>query len=180
MGEDKSLIPYRNKPHALYCFELMKKYCEKVYLSVHSKTNIQLLNVPYITDSIQNAGPIAGILAAMDLHSNAAWFVLACDFPQIEDKTIATLVSHRDPDRSATAYGTGTLRKPEPLCCIYEPVMKSALQAAIALGNTSPQKVLMESNVHLLEPQNPETLLNANEPVDRDQAKSCLNTFLKN
>lgn len=169
MGEDKSLIQYHNQPHAVYCFNLLAKYCEKVFLSLRAEQSLKLQQLPHVLDSMDSVGPITGILAAMDQHPEVAWLVLACDFPRINDKTIKALISVRDPNICATAFTMGPNRKPEPLCCIYEPSIKSTIKESIKMGDSSPQKILIKSQVSLIEPPNPEDLFNANEPA----AKFC-------
>jgi molybdopterin-guanine dinucleotide biosynthesis protein A len=127
-----------------------------------------------VVDGPEGRGPIAGILAAQSRHPEAAWLVVACDLPFLDDATLATLVARRDPRRLATAFRSRHDGLPEPLCAIYEPGSRAAILAHVGAGRDCPRKFLMEQDVVLLEPATPAALDNANTPEDAAAARAAL------
>ena len=81
---------------------------------------------PQVVDGPLGNGPIAGIIAAQAQFPDAAWLVVACDLPQLDDTTLEDLKSRRDPRRLATAFLSDVDGMPEPLCAIYEPASREA------------------------------------------------------
>ena len=167
MREDKSLIDYRGKPHGEFCHDLIKPFCEEVFYSLRPESHSRWKKFPHLMDKISDVGPVAGILAGMDHRPEGAWLVLACDFPRIDEATLRFLVESRNPEMQATAFVSGDSRKPEPLCCIYEPTIKKKLQEVVLNGNASPQQALLCSRVHLIEGNAIDSLFNANLTQER-------------
>ncbi len=87
------------------------------------------LNVPMIGDLYHNAGPLAGIHAALTTIEEPAAFVAGCDMPFLEEKVIRYL--------QAVASGWDVVipwlaNGPEPICAVYHksalPVIKTSLE----------------------------------------------------
>lgn len=174
MGQDKALLTYKTKPHALYCAELLKKYCDAVFLSLNDESHPDLKGHPHFIDNIAGVGPLAGIMTAFAHASDNAWLVLACDFPFISNEVFSILFENRRTDMDATAFATGVERRPEPLCCIYEPSIFPFLLASLKTGVYSPKAVLEGSRCHLIHSQTEDSLFNANFPNQRDKALESL------
>ncbi|MFO1428256.1 MAG: NTP transferase domain-containing protein, partial [Steroidobacteraceae bacterium] len=117
---------------------------------------------PQIVDERSDIGPLAGILAAQHAHPHAAWLVLACDLPFLDERTLARLVAARDGAALATAFRSSHDGLPEPLCAIYEPRSHEALLAHLASGSSCPRKFLIRSGVPLLELPDARALDNIN------------------
>ncbi|WP_338875878.1 NTP transferase domain-containing protein [Spirosoma sp. SC4-14] len=167
MGEDKSILVYHNKPQREYLTDLLRHYCDTVYWSVNAKQAGELPNTeqPLIVDAFDELmGPLNGIMSAMQTVPNAAWLVVACDMPLLSNRTLDRLVAARNPAKRATAFYDSDGRFPEPLLCIWEPTMKTALQKSLADGYYSPRQMLMVNDVELLHPPDIRELLNINDP----------------
>lgn len=117
---------------------------------------------------IHDAGPLAGLLSAFRQDSRAAWLVLACDLPLLDEITLQFLVDHRNTAGYATAFRSAHDGLPEPLCAIYEPAMGPILEASYAAGTLRPREILLQQSaaVTLLRLPVPEILENANTPED--------------
>ena len=153
MKRDKALIDYKGKPHAQYIAEIMKAYCDEVYLSARENqwSGTPLENMPVITDSVEGKGPIAGILSAFEKHPDANWFVVACDLVHFNEATVEELLSHYHPEKIATAYRNQKKGFPEPLCTIYTPHARAVFREALSKDITCPVKVLRLQEVVLLD-----------------------------
>jgi molybdenum cofactor guanylyltransferase len=183
MGRDKAALDYHGRPQLQWTYELLGAVCQKVFVSVradqtHESTRSSL---PQIVDAHPStgpipAGPIAGISAALDSNPEAAWLVLACDLPFVSTDTLDHLVTHRDTTRIATAYRSSHDDLPEPLCAIWEPQAREAVTRWIALGKQCPRKLLINSDVALLEQPHPRALDNINTPDEYALAHSSAST----
>ncbi len=184
MKQDKSALKYHDKKQSVFCFDLLSSCCEKVFLS---NRNDQAMSreedrFPQIhdRDEFSGIGPLGGILSAMHEYPDAGWLVLACDLPYINKQALETLIKNRDPQKFATAYtsthdtltGTGTL--PEPLCAIYEPAGKTRLLEFLHKGMNCPRKILINSDVKLLQQSDKATLDNINTPEEYQSAIESL------
>lgn len=175
MSLDKSLLDYHGKPQIVYCYELLKNFCSQVFISGRRNQCFGKLfgGVPIIYDRARyiKAGPLAGILSAMDKFPLAAWLVLACDLPFLDHPTLRNLIQKRDCTKIATAYRSAHDRMPEPLCAIYEPHSYQNLLAHFKNKIYCPRKILMNSPVQLLEPVDPKALDNVNTLEEYNAAK---------
>jgi molybdopterin-guanine dinucleotide biosynthesis protein A len=83
-------------------------------------------------------------------------------------------VNRRDLSSIATAYQSPQNEFPEPLVTIWEPRSYPVLLSFLAQGYSCPRKVLINSDVTLVEAVNPEVLTNVNTPEDFDRVKQKL------
>lgn len=176
MGEDKSLLKYHGKTQTEYCFELLQNVCKKVFLS-NRKEQAGLpghKGLPQIHDlkKYSDIGPLAGILSAMEEYPEASWLILACDLPYVTDKTIQHLTQNRNPKKLATAYQSTHDQLPEPLCAIYEPKFYQTILNFLKQGIDCPRKIMLNSDVKLLEQSDPEALENINSREEMKTVKA--------
>lgn len=176
MQADKAAIAYGARPQLAAAWDLVSRHAERAFVSVRADQAEDPLRAAYpqVVDGAIGRGPIAGIVAAQALHPAAAWLVVACDLPQLDDETLAELHRQRDPRRLATAYASRHDGLPEPLCAIYEPASREAILAFIAGGRDCPRKFLASHDVRLLPPAASAALDNANTPEDAAAMRQAL------
>jgi len=174
MGFDKTEIKYFNKEHKFHLADLMKEHCEEVFISVSSEHEGMPNSYKYIIDSFLGLGPKGAILSAMKEDPNAAWLVLASDLPLVDQDAIKYLIDHRNPKSIATSYVKDEDSFPEPLFTIWEPKAYSVLLDFLSLGYSCPRKTLINSDTHKLIIKNQDTLINANDPTQMNQAKELI------
>mgnify|MGYP001595760411 CR=1 FL=1 len=173
---EKAALCYHGMPQVQYGFKLLAAFCAKAFVSVRNdqKDLSEFRRYPQIHDLFESEGPIIGMLSAMKTYPQAAWIVLACDLPYVEEKTIAALVEQRNVSKIATAFRSPDNELPEPLCAIYEPQSQKALLEALVSGHRSPQKTLANSDIELITPSNPRWLQNVNSPEEYERAMAEL------
>ena len=176
MQADKAALAYGAQPQLAEAFDLLARHVRRAWISVRADQAAEALRAAYpqIVDGTAGRGPIAGIIAAQAQHPEAAWLVLACDLPQLDDATLAELVAQRDADRLATAFRSRHDGLPEPLCAIYEPQSREAILADVSAGRHCPRKFLLEHDARLLEPVSAAALDNANTPEDAAATRAAL------
>lgn len=168
MGRDKATLAYAGRSQLERAMTLLAPRVARCFVSVRADQRDEPTRraYPQIVDRLQDAGPIAGILAAFDAHPDAAWLVLACDLPRLDGATLDHLIAHRAVNATATAYRSAHDALPEPLCAIYEPTARALLDAHLASGRQCPRKFLINANTALLDQASPQALDNVNTPAD--------------
>ncbi len=176
MQRDKAALAYHGRSQLEWTIGLLETRVERVYVSVREDQREDPLRAryPQIVDIERDIGPAAGILAAQARHPAAAWLVLACDLPFLDERTLDELIGARAAQRTATAYRSNRDGLPEPLCAIYEPASHALLAAAVAAGRSCPRKFLIEQDVELLDQRNAGSLDNINTPDEYRQAADAL------
>ncbi len=177
MQRDKASLEYRaGRTQIDAAMELLSTRAARVYLSVRADQRHEPARAryPQIVDRGDVEGPIAGIVAAMAQHPDAAWLVLACDLPFLDAGTLDVLLGSRDPEADATAFRSSHDGLPEPLCAIYEPRAQGKIAAQLATGKTCPRKFLTNANTRLLDQPNPRALDNVNTIEEHAAAMSSL------
>ncbi|MBV8403270.1 MAG: NTP transferase domain-containing protein [Gammaproteobacteria bacterium] len=176
MRSDKAALLYGGRSQLERAMELIAPHVARAYVSVRADQDADPLRARFaqIRDTHENLGPVAGLLAAQAAHPHAAWLVLACDLPLLDEATLAYLVSSRAPQRAATAYRSSHDGLPEPLCAIWEPRSAAALAAYVAGGRQCPRRFLLSADTELLDEPNPRALDNINTPEEYRSAMTEL------
>lgn len=176
MQRDKAALRYHDKPQLQWTYDLLTTVCECVFVSVRADQTRDptRAGLPQIVDCQEGVGPIAGIAAAQAAHPDVAWLVVACDLPFLSPATLDHLLAHRDPKRSATAYRSTHDSLPEPLCAIYEPAARAAIEPYLAAGRHCPRKFLLSSDANLIEQPDPHALDNINTVEEHHAAARAL------
>lgn len=174
MKKDKAALKFHGKPQAEHVFQLLTCYCDKVFISSRKEQAANYKKYPQIHDlkKFSGKGPLSGILSAMAKYPAAAWLVLACDLPFVDEKTLKHLLRYRDHKKIATAYRSRFNDLPEPLCAIYEPQVQKLLLNSAKRDINCPRKILINSNPRLLKLKNKKALDNVNTPEEFKAAKA--------
>ena len=172
MGEDKGLIPYHGIPQRDYLYQLLNKVCDASFMSVREDQVEDIdSDINCIVDTNEFRGPYNGLLSAHRKFPEAAWLVLACDLPLMDENALSELISQRDATKMATAFADSDNPLPEPLCAIWEPKALKKSIAYLEEGNgTCPRKFLINNDVRLVFPKRTEVLLNANSKPEYEEA----------
>ncbi|QIY90225.1 NTP transferase domain-containing protein [Chryseobacterium gallinarum] len=175
MGQAKDLLTWHGKEQRYFAADLLAPFCNEVFISCR-QDQLENFDPDYqpLTDTFLNMGPFGGILSALRAHRDTAWLVVACDLPLLDQKSLELLVKSRDPEKVATTYQSPFDGLPEPLITIWEPKSYPLLLNFLGMGNTCPRKVLINSDTHILQPINPEALMNVNTPEEAEKAHEIL------
>lgn len=132
-----------------------------------------------VTDAVADAGPLAGIVAALDHGSAAAHLaVLAVDLPRMEAAWFRGLAAHCSPGVGAVGRKDGFF---EPLAAIYPREILPQARAALGRGEFSLQRLLGAAvearlmRVVEISPTDAARFRNWNEPgsSDASRASAC-------
>lgn len=164
MGEDKSQLDYHGIPQKEYVKNIMTAHVDKVYIS-DAKSNDNTPDV--LVDTFTGLGPFGGILTAFRQYPETAFLVLACDLPLVNEDAVKYLISKRNPAKLATTFLNPQTGFADPLFTIWEPKSYMVLLQFLAQGYACPRKVLINSDVELLDLPDENWLRNANTPEER-------------
>ncbi len=164
MQRDKAAIEYHGQSQLHWTFQLLSHVCAATFVSVRpdQREEPTRAGLPQVVDRLPGIGPIAGIAAAMQAHPKAAWLVVACDLPFLNEATLRHLIEHRAAHKLATAYRSSHDGLPEPLCAIWEPASREPLLAYVAAGKQCPRKFLINADAQLLDLPDARALDNVN------------------
>lgn len=168
MGQDKGALDYHGKPQREYAADLLSQFCEQTFISTRPGQAVESA-YPLLEDKFLELGPYGAMLSAFRQQPNAAWLVVACDLPLLDDKTLQQLVDNRNRSKIATAFHNPETQFPEPLITIWEPRAYPVLLQFLAQGYTCPRKVLINSNIEELQVANTDALRNVNKPEELQQ-----------
>jgi molybdenum cofactor guanylyltransferase len=175
MGEDKSMMKWHGKEQQYYVADMLKGYCDQVFISCREDQKASVdESYGLLPDTFVELGPYGAILSAFRERPNVAWLVVACDLPLVDNQTIEQLISNRKTASIATTFNSPYDGMPEPLITIWEPKSYPALLSFLAQGYSCPRKVLMNSRVSIISPENEAALLNVNTPEDAAKLKALL------
>lgn len=175
MGQDKGLMDYHGKPQREHAADLLNAFCEKTFLSCRSDQVATLdSSYPALPDTFEGLGPFGAILSAFREHPDVAWVVIACDLPLLDAPTLQHLTQERRTSQIATAFISPNDNMPEPLIAIWEPKSYAVLLQFLAQGYSCPRKVLLNSEVHLIEPAQPQALTNVNSRAEVEQIQASI------
>jgi molybdopterin-guanine dinucleotide biosynthesis protein A len=172
MGEDKGLIQYYGMPQREYLAGLLQPLCQEVFTSCRAEQADEVLNP--LPDTIEGLGPFGGLLSAFRRYPDVAWLVIACDLPLLDEETIMDLIQHRNTSKIATAFNSPTEGFPEPLIAIWEPRSYPVMLQFLAQGYSCPRKVLINSEVQLLDAGAPQALRNVNTPEELEEVREMI------
>jgi len=176
MQRDKAAIEYHGQSQLHWTFHLLSRVCAATFVSVRpdQREEPTRAGLPQILDRQPGIGPIAGIEAALHAHPKAAWLVVACDLPFLNEQTLRRLVASRDPSKIATAFKSSHDGLPEPLCAIWEPAAREPVLAFVAAGKQCPRKFLINADTLLLDLPDARALDNVNTA---DEYRSTVAVF---
>lgn len=175
MGQDKGAINWHGKDQRYYMAGLLKNYTNQVYISCREDQQAEI-DTAYQTlpDTFTGLGPFGAILSAFREQPEKAWLVVACDLPLLDKATLDFLVAHRDTSSIATAFQSSFNDFPEPLITIWEPKSYAVLLSFLAQGYSCPRKVLINSDVKVLQAPDTGALTNVNTPEERERVQAIL------
>lgn len=140
LKQDKVLLPWNGRTLLTHAIERLQQVSTTVCVCADRNDLVQYLpaSSSLIRDAAPNAGPLAGIVAALE-HSRTRWNVfLAVDVPLLPVELLQALTNHAE---SAEAERIGSLcilpqihGQPQPLCGLYHQSLRYGLRGALEEG----------------------------------------------
>jgi molybdopterin-guanine dinucleotide biosynthesis protein A len=181
MGYDKGAVNWFGKEQRYHVADMLKPLCNEVFISCRADQKQQINdNYNVLEDTFTGLGPFGAILSAFREQPDKAWLVVACDLPLLETETFKYLIEQRKISSIATAFNSPDNEFPEPLITIWEPKSYPVLLAFLAQGYSCPRKVLISSDVNLIQAPDATALTNVNTPEDLEKVKRTIHQKIAN
>jgi molybdopterin-guanine dinucleotide biosynthesis protein A len=175
MGFDKGNVNWHGKPQRYHMADMLKPFCNEVFISVRPGQQSEIdPQYTALEDTFTGLGPFGAILSAFREKPDNAWLVVACDLPLMDEATLRNLVAWRNSSLTATAYHSPVTNFPEPLIAIWEPKSYPVLLSFLAQGYSCPRKVLINTEINLLNAPDADALSNVNTPEELEQIKRVI------
>lgn len=140
MGCCKALLPLGGKPMLVHIFEQLSDF-EEVLISTNTPSLAGTLPVRLVPDIFLEAGPLAGLHAALSAASNPAILCVSCDLPNFSAQLAEFLLNHFSPEIFA-AICRDRAGKLHPLCGIYSKRCLTLLEDQLGKGEHRVQSFL--------------------------------------
>lgn len=174
MGHDKGSINYHGKGQARHLVDMISLLGIDTHISCRADQADTYQGLNQVHDNFIGLGPFGAIASAFMQAPNAAWLIVPCDLPLLQGEHIKKLTEKRNPHRFATAFLNSETNFPEPLISIWEPKMYQQLLSFLAQGYSCPRKVLINSEVELIEVADQAFMMNVNTPEQKETAAKIL------
>ncbi len=175
MGQDKGALNWHGTEQRNFMANMLAGFCGEVYISCRADQKEEINSGhALLEDTFTGLGPYGAILSAFRHDPNSAWLVVACDLPLLDIHDLQHLIENRDASAFATAFINEEQGFPEPLITIWEPKSYPRLLAWLAQGYSCPRKVLINSEIKILDPLNKIALTNVNTPDELARIKAQL------
>lgn len=174
MGYDKGKISYHGIPQREYFYSLLGEITDEAFISCREEQVLELINFNTISDKFIGLGPFGAIASAFMNDPDAAWLIVPCDLPLLGNDELQLLIDGRNPHKFGTAFLNNETHFPEPLISIWEPKMYQHMLGFLTQGYSCPRKVLINSEIELLEVENQLFMTNVNTPEDQKSVKNIL------
>lgn len=117
MGRDKARLPWGATSLLEHVLAAVRAEFDTILLSAGAADAYPDLGVPVVADPVPGAGPLAGVVAALQVMDEPWLFVTACDMPCPDAAVWRALAALARADSDAVVPRTA--RGLEPLCAFY-------------------------------------------------------------
>jgi molybdopterin-guanine dinucleotide biosynthesis protein A len=179
MGRDKTLLPYRGRPMALWQAEKLALVCGRAALVGKSKAAFNGVPFPFVEDGAEPAAAAFGVVAALAWSPEETNLILAADLPRCPEEFLSALLEVADaiPALAIVPVSGGIA---QPLCAVWRKSALVPLTGRLAAGDYSLQGALTALGAVLIpEPETsslpggaPLSFFNVNTPEDYEALES--------
>lgn len=172
MGRPKALLSVDGRTLLERTVELARQVSQRVVLVGSPPFDLPaaVRGLPLLPDAKPDAGPLAGLAAALAEWNNDACILLACDLPRLDAALLARLAAQAETVAcdAAVPVTTAPDRQQHPCCALYRASARPAVDFALARGRYAIQPILAELRVHEIGLQGDEChwVVNWNTPED--------------
>ncbi len=167
MKTDKCLLNYFGQPQWQRVYEMLRTFCTHVFISCRADQQSHFGGgYPLIVDgdTIEDSGPLKGLLSAFAKYPAANWFVMGCDYPFLSKEDLQNFSSCVRDDDGAAAFFNETEKLYEPVLGWYSNASARTLNEQYSNGQCSLQQYLKEINARRFAPEGIKVMLSVDTP----------------
>lgn len=149
---DKGLILYNNRPLISYPIAALEKTANRILINANrNEMAYRRFGYPVIRDTLKNfAGPLAGILAAMQAAGTDVLLVVPCDSPLFRTVHLSRLLCQQRQQGADVAVASDGQRL-HPVFLAIKTALKSDLEDYLARGKRKIHSWLTELNTTVVD-----------------------------
>lgn len=133
MGSDKALVSLGESTLLERAIATLARVADHVVLATGATPRYVELGLPIALDRWVDAGPLAGLEAALALAPDGFVVVCACDMPRVDARLLDALLA-RAAQQDADVCLLRTQGGVEPLCGVYHTRVLAAIRSALDAG----------------------------------------------
>ncbi len=152
-GRDKALVEIEGRPLALDLADRVRDAAGNVTL-VGPPAKYEQLGLRVIPDSVADAGPLAGLVAALEDSASEWNLIVACDMPALHSDFLVFLFRQAETSDADIVLPISRDGIPEPLCAVYSRRARDTLRRAFDGGTRKITHAFGGLRVHRLGPAN--------------------------
>lgn len=139
MGKDKSLLLVDGIPMIQHIYSQLAPCFKEILIATNNGKLFEFMNIKIVNDHESCRGPLAGILAGLEASKYDINFMVACDIPYIDIKTVDLMIHEvEDYDGVIPITNGGYM---EPMFAIYRKNMLPAVRKTLRSGENKILKV---------------------------------------
>ena len=131
MGRDKALLPWGETDLLGHAIARLRAVTADVRVLCGPAPRYLDRGLPIVTDEVEEAGPLAGIVSGLGAAAGHRGLFLAVDLPHVPVSLLARLVELSE---GWDAVVPVSPRGPEPLCALYGPACLAPMRRRMAAG----------------------------------------------
>ncbi|MCB9916397.1 MAG: molybdenum cofactor guanylyltransferase [Planctomycetes bacterium] len=133
MGRDKARLELAGASLLRRALDAVGAACDEVLLASGDPARYAELGVAAVADEAPDAGPLAGLAAALASARHERVLVVACDMPRVEPALLRALLD-RAQEADLDVCWFESARGLEPLCAVYSRRCLAPMRAALRAG----------------------------------------------
>lgn len=164
-GSDKALFEIDGRAMVLRVADALRPHVVTVTLVGHS-AEYENLGLPLIPDLVEGAGPLGGIVSALEHAKAPRCLVVGCDMPLLASAPLALLLkkaASANVDALVPRTPDGRL---QPLCAVYAKRAREPLSQALRAGERKITNALARVNWRQFRVNDPTPFSNINRMSD--------------
>lgn len=176
MGTNKALLPIFDKTVIEHIVDCSKQVADEVIVVTNEQAQYEFLNIPLVSDSYKECGPLAGLEAGLQVAKYDKCVLIACDMPFISGEVIEYLVNDLNHYDAVLPRVNGKLH---PLFAAYRktclaPARKKLREKALRMVDLLDEvntKIVNEDELAVKQSDIQNTFFNMNRPDEFQKAQ---------
>lgn len=150
MGRDKTRMEVAGEPLVTRVARRLASLCDRVLVVSRNGSSFGDLGLDEVADPPGHAGPLAGIVAGLEVAATPLAAVVAADMPQVDAEVLAIL---RDEWRGEPAVVPVVAERIEPLHGVYATQWAPELRRALESGRRGVVAALSDVGARVVGPE---------------------------
>ena len=151
-GPDKALLEWQGRPLASHVAAAVRSAAGSVTL-IGSPAKYSHLSFRVIPDPVEDFGPLAGLLAALDDSASAWNLVTACDMPCLTPRFLGFLLAQAQESKADILLPFDDAGMPQPLCAVYALRSRETIRREVGRGVRKMTSAFQTLSVRTLQPE---------------------------